>query len=503
MNKEQYDKVCEACDKVLLSCSSSFERVAIAWLHVIREHPVFLLSYKDITESRKKFKNVEIYLKNTIMLLVSFYKGLIHNIFNNKKSTSLEEDSSKIDVLIVSHLLNDSQYDKNDDFYFGDLPEKLTCQNKRAIIALINHTGINPDKFYTKKTVHTVKKYIFPDFISFGIELKFIFRFLREQYRLLKEAICLNDSFLKKVYIRAAVECLSPSSLNSFRMAYQVKQLVNKYKPEVLLTTYEGHAWERACYAAARESKPDITCAGYQHATLFQHQHAIFRLLGAQFDPDIVFASGKLSLERFGDVFKNTGVEIKLLGSNRVYIKSDKQNNKKIKNKKVGNSPVCLVLPEGIISECELLFKFSIECAIKNPDIDFIWRLHPILSFDKIFKNKSIIKSLPENITLSEQTLEQDLEESIWALYRGTTAIIPATCSGVKPIYYRIPSELDIDPMYDLEGLRESVQSVSEFSEIINSDKRNYTFENDYKLIIKNLDQIYTPFNYSELINLL
>jgi hypothetical protein len=43
----QYLSLCEACDRVLLGSDATIERVAVPWLHVIREHSVFLQNYAD------------------------------------------------------------------------------------------------------------------------------------------------------------------------------------------------------------------------------------------------------------------------------------------------------------------------------------------------------------------------------------------------------------------------------------------------------------------------
>ena len=48
MNEIQYSEMCEACDRVLLLPESTVGRTAIAWLHVVREHPVVLANYVDL-----------------------------------------------------------------------------------------------------------------------------------------------------------------------------------------------------------------------------------------------------------------------------------------------------------------------------------------------------------------------------------------------------------------------------------------------------------------------
>ena len=60
MNKNEYIKLCNSCDEILTSPMSTLERVAIPWLHVIREHPVFLQRYEHlffVTRSTRSLMN--------------------------------------------------------------------------------------------------------------------------------------------------------------------------------------------------------------------------------------------------------------------------------------------------------------------------------------------------------------------------------------------------------------------------------------------------------------
>ena len=55
------------------------------------------------------------------------------------------------------------------------------------------------------------------------------------------------------------------------------------------------------------------------------------------------------------------------------------KNNKKL-NK---FEKTCLVLPEGIDSECKILLKFVLDCISKNLSIKFIIRFHPLTNILK------------------------------------------------------------------------------------------------------------------------
>ena len=54
---------------------------------------------------------------------------------------------------------------------------------------------------------------------------------------------------------------------------------------------------------------------------------------------------------------------------------------------KIKNKTNILVLPEGIESECLYMMKFILNKDFYNNNINFILRLHPLLSFDYLKKN--------------------------------------------------------------------------------------------------------------------
>ena len=77
---------------------------------------------------------------------------------------------------------------------------------------------------------------------------------------------------------------------------------------------------------------------------------------------------------------KLDGINYDIIGSNRGFKNLPIQKIKTINSKKVK----CVVIPEAIESECEILFKSTLEYAQILPEVDFIWRLHPLMQFKNI-----------------------------------------------------------------------------------------------------------------------
>ena len=143
-----------------------------------------------------------------------------------------------------------------------------------------------------------------------------------------------------------------------------------------------------------------------------------------------------------------------------------------------------LVLPEGLIDEELFFFKNVFSFAKKNININYRIRLHPLSDFRKILKKLKITK-IPNNISLSNNSFDSDLEMCNFALYRGTTAIIHAAKNGLIPLYLKKCNEISINPLYKLG---EDIIEINKF-EIINTIYHNKSFAKKYEKKLKKIIQ--------------
>jgi len=298
--------------------------------------------------------------------------------------------------------------------------------------------------------------------LSLREELSLIRHALIEANRLKKVSRKSLSNFDRRVAECAAFMASSVGAVCALRIGKQVRELVHTLKPQAIIVTYEGHSWERIAFASARSVSPGIVCIGYQHAPLFYGQYSLQRKLGRGFDPDVILTSGSATKVQLENNLKLSGIRTAVLGSHRVF-RHHEGSWESIPKK------ICLVLPEGVESECELLFSYSLMCARSMPDVKFIWRLHPILSFETLKKKYQLFRELPRNVLLSDQSLIEDIAQSKWALYRGTSAIVQAAVSGVRPIYFSIHGEIPIDPLFEIASMRSMVSNVDDFKRVVES----------------------------------
>ena len=472
---------------------TSIETVAIPWLHVIREHPTFLKNYENLFADQRKKLSVQ----NQI---ITFFRNKLKNARNfltfllrsNKIYLYKKLLPKKVDFLFVSHAMSLCRLSRSSDFYFGQIPQRLKEKGFSVLIALLNHTGYQKIMQNHSCNKHQVPRIILADFLRFQDEAKFYFRLRNESKRLKKAARNQTRGLLKKILLRASEEALSKGAFDALRIGSQIEQLIKRTRAKTIILTHEGHAWERVAFAMAKKANPDVRCVGYQHSAIFRLQHAIKRDLSMEYNPDIIVTAGylgKKQLERLPG-FKDKAIRI--LGSPRC---AQSNSNRFIRRDK--NKRTCLVLPEGILSECMLLFEFSLGYANYNPEFNFIWRLHPIINYQDLFFKNRKLKKLPRNIEISKKSITDDMANSDYVLYRGSTAAVQAVALGLIPIYLIQKNELVIDPLYQHKKNINRVQTLKQFHRVVTSKK--YEAKNIKKLKSYAL-KIFTSPNESVLI---
>jgi hypothetical protein len=461
-------------DKILTHKRSDQHIVANTYLHLLGTCPEFLEQYKVSKKSK-----IWLRLRYWLVAIIK----ISHSIFN-KKHYSNQQLNVDADILFVSHLTNNKQILQDGDAYFGDLPNQLLEQGIGSSVALINHT-----KSSSQDTLNGWKgsdscRFVLSSSLSFLCEVK-LYLTQKKTKRLLKSI--LKDLHIDKTLANNILfHHLSPGVFNSLRIARQVTDIANQTGAKFVITTYEGHAWERLVYYYVRKTNPNIKCFGYQHAAVFECQHAIKRPLSVEYNPDIILTSGLIAKDILRQWWiKEEGV---------VCIGSPKYS---MPSTMINKSQTCLVVPTYFVKECLDLFQFSLIYAKKHQDQKFIWRLHPLISFEKLKKYSSIFKELPNNIRLSEGDLKKDIRDCDSVLYRTSTVVVNAVNSGLNPIYYQQSfDEVNIDPIYTHKEGKSIVHNQEELGLALDRDidAKTRQFLQDFA------QDFYTPLDVSALL---
>lgn len=469
MKKFDYEKLCSICDK-LINDDLSISRVSISFLHIIRPHPISAKNYKQIFMLSDLNFSIHI-LKKLILRFIQYLISWLNILFEKKSSI---ENSKTADVFFISHLFNLDQIKSKNDLYFSNLITDLSLSSISSRRIFINHSNL--------KVSRTDDDFIIGRSSTLNEILIRIMQ-LKEFIKLLIRLFSINKSNVeRRISVYASIEALSHSTLNNLKIYFFIKKLLLRHSPKLVITTFEGYAYERIIFNLVN-SKPKIISAGYQHAAIFKDQYSITRDLKEIYNPKFIFTSGKITKDIFLKFYNQTRlIEI---GSSR--------GDMAIKKNK--NAPYILVIPEGLIEDVDLFINFIKEITEKIKKFNFLIRFHPLISTRQIKERMFLLKNNP-NIVFSEDTLINDIKKSSYVFYRGSTAVFSALIAGLTPLYYN-HDEVNLNPLYEMEEYIQTITNVEDF----NSIKENNLETN--KKIISYCKQYYTNFKISGISNLI
>jgi len=229
MNKDQYQQLCHFTDEILNESEENSISVAIHWLHIIREHPGFLKDYEDLFDPNVRshycLKSWKRSLRNQLSLIKVF---LISVIRKNTKQWSINlKQFTKCDVLFISHLLNQKHYENNDDFYFSNLPQKLSREGYNTIMAMLNHSGISPSR-YSNVSVGNSSKFVLSDTLGIVSEMKNLFQLFKESRKMKKMAFSEQIPLKKKFFFEHPPRLCLPAACMPYGLQPRLRHLLKK-----------------------------------------------------------------------------------------------------------------------------------------------------------------------------------------------------------------------------------------------------------------------------------
>jgi hypothetical protein len=445
-----------ACDALLRGPSRTNARVAIPWLHVISDHPAAVAR-------RAAAENRGIWTRQKATEGVRLLRTAGRAIANRRRGWA-EGLSEPRDVLFLSHLVSASHAQSDSDFYFGTLAQDLAGAGLTSLTLLRNHVG-GPEVSLARRVLRDggVARRLLPR-VGSPIEEA------RAASQVVLEAVALRAMSRRAESVEearaaalAASQAMTEGTLSSLRLHAQVRAVCRQLRPRVVVVTYEGHAWERLVFDAVRSVDRGTLCVGYQHTVLFPGSHAVARRLGGYLDPDAILTIGDVTRDRLTAAIEPPAPRIVSYGSHRRADMSPKPT--------ADANQRCLVIPEGLPSECVLLCDLAWACAKALPHVEFVLRFHPVLPFEVLVRREPRFRSRPPNVTIrTDTTLAADAAGCRWALYRGSSAVLQAALAGLRPLYFVGPDGTNIDPLDGIGPWRQVVASVQDVAAIVARD---------------------------------
>ena len=251
-NKKKYFEIVKQLNQILLSNSIHNFKFNIPFLFLNREHSVFFSRYIFKENNRLK-----IFFKNLFNII---YK-LFCSLFLKNIKSDFDSLPTKVDFLFVSHLTNVNQIKNLDDQYFGNVINDLVKKKYKCLVIYINHT--NYKKQYLIDKSKNLNKFVIPKNANFYTEIQFLINSYMG-YR--------NLNFVKEnnndIFKQLKYEIFSVHTIGVLRFKFFYNKILNKINPSYVVSTFEGHAYERQIFHNSKLFNPRIINFAYQHSII-------------------------------------------------------------------------------------------------------------------------------------------------------------------------------------------------------------------------------------------
>lgn len=246
---------------------------------------------------------------------------------------------------------------------------------------------------------------------------------------------------------------------------FAFKNIIQNYKIEKLIYTYENNIWEKMVILQLRKNSPKTQIIGHLHGPV--SEAAINFFVSEEEDkiaplPDKIVTSGIAPaqiLKEFGS-YNKTQIEV---GGSFKFTNTFSQLKRPKEIKKT-----ILIGMEGVPQSLEMV-NFALSQLENCPDWNVILRTHPILPLEKIQSQLKYSKELERRLEFSTTNkLQDDFDRSGVMIYWGSTLCFEAIVQGIPLINYKRSYLLDYDPLFKMEKFKRVATSRDTLGIILN-----------------------------------
>jgi hypothetical protein len=471
--------------------------------HWIPEEHVRLLKMADQKTSIPSL--LQFWMKGLFCLASALYDMLFFAALRVRFNRWLQTLPTHVNILLKTWTTTPTVTSQAPDFYYGSLRQQLTALRQTSLFL----TGDGrPDAgtlwskvkrpFSEWRLIRSIiqdpsRSYV-PEWllVSPTTVLSIAFNQWKTAWTLRRLAQRTSDQKLSQLAAHASLDCLRPFTTKNALQFYVAREAMRRWKASTFVTLYEGRAWEKPAWLGARQAAPHCRLVGYQHTVVLNHSLSLLepqRSTWVPPAPDVVFCTGESTRNLIQPGHRSFGSRLLVYGSIR-------RKASLVTAQPRPQRRTVIVLPEGILPECVVVFNAALKAAALLPDHHFIFRCHPILPFSQVEAFLSGTTAALPNIEISiTPSIDDDFARSSAILYRGSSSVLYAALQGVKPFYLHDESLPDVDPLFELQGWRENCSSAED---LVTQLKRFETqqpvmFQSSYEDAVKYVDAYTIP----------
>ena len=399
---------------------------------------------KPIEESLKRYVNLEqpdrfslifSYITTIFQIFIEIIRSISIAVIKTRESASFQLPKDfEIENIFVSHYTY-AQNPSNPDIFFDHIP------SEKDLIFYHNHTLLNRNEIQNSLDQFNFRPNVLVTTKSLGILNTFSLQFenLRTSIKMLAYSLnCHRFNLIeRRILIYASANQVSRQTLVNQINLRRLDSLLSINRPSRILITLEGHAYEALYIDLVHEKYSEIQLMAFQHAPIVPDQFGLMKNLLKLNSNDTILASGEITKQFFNSL--NLTANVRLFGSPKW-----RHITPGVKKR----HPITVLgAAEGTYESLENFSKLfgKLDCAELN--LKLIFRVHPAVSIEESSKVLSRMQ-FNNNLILSHRSLEQDLEESHYCIYRSSAVAIEGLRFGVLPLYFNPNGDQGLNPLF-------------------------------------------------------
>jgi hypothetical protein len=421
------------------------------YFRIPKANQEFLRKYKNVNSKEK------LIFGRLIIQLPLFLFNIIFNLcismIHIKQNLEFSKRVKITNELFISHGIY-SNAQSNDDIYFENIPNQYLKNNKHVTILYLNHTNSNyskmSQKLNMKKNCSTAL--LMPKFMGFKNYLgylKFNFKIISERLKLYRKYRKTNK-FMSKIVLNSIFSLMKRETYSTYHLLSICKLIQNISYIENIFITLEGHAYEEEIIKQTSTINPKTTIWLRQHSPISLAQTGVFNTLKSLERKVYILTTGSA----YSELLKNSSSNIESF----VFGTSKSRNL----NTSWSKSNAVLVTPEGTEKSTLDFLNFIYGLDSRFSKYQFIFRVHPNLNKNRkirirIRKNESKL-----NFQLSVDSLDKDLIQTRFTLYRSSAVAIESLAFNNLPIYLNFDGNLNLNVFSILDSTFPTLKNVSD-----------------------------------------
>ena len=333
-------------------------------------------------------------------------------------------------ILFVSHGIGANITKKDGDQFFASMPDYLKDKNLSTAIIYTNHSkfGYNRRLKLLKSKNANIHRFLVPKFLKPTETIKYTTNIMRMYLECLRIAIgkFLDDPVTSKILLNGAITFFDRPTYSNYLVFKRVADLCSENTDCKIFLTFEGHSYEQYIVDSLFETFTKLRVVMYQHSPITLAHSGLKYFLQNNKRNISILTTGSYYLNYLRDISRVPNYI--LVGSNKFELK---QNNGEIPK-----STSILFTPEGTISATKDFIKLINYLSKKDPNHNYVLRLHPNLPRKLIIFILLVKLKRQKNFIVSKDILQTDLNSSAYIFYRSSAVGIQALNSNATLVFY-------------------------------------------------------------------